>query len=969
MNCSVTRRRFLQATGGAALALSLKSLRWSSSADAAAAGDGFPSDLGRDYRDWESLYREKWTWDRIVKGTHLRANCAAACSWNVFVKDGVAWREEQNVVYTQTNKSTPDFGPRGCQKGACYTALSYSPARIKYPLKRVGPRGSGQWQRVSWDDALNEIADKIIDVCLKEGPEAIAFDFGTNIDFGPNSTAEMLLFSLLGIPSLDTLSGVGDLPMGAIQTWGLVNVDGTSDDWFHSDYILVWSMNPTYTRIPEAHFLWEARYKGARVVTIAPDYNATAIHADFWINPRIGTDSALGLAMANVILEEGLHNAAYMKEQTDLPFLVREDTKKFLRQSDLQAEGQDDVFYFWDETTGAPVEAPGSAGQSVQSLRLRTGRFFGAEIRPALEGSFTVKLADGRSVTVRPVFEQLKTRLADYTPERAAAITGVGASTIQRLARDFAKAKAALILASFGSCRHYHSDLLQRTMILLLALTGNQGKRGAGLRLSAMWEMFGFESLASGIELNPLIRLALKAYRPSVRMIEGFMQKVSREERAFQPYSFWLWDHAGMAEVSGRKEWCDPELKRNPADYKREAIARGWIPNYLPAGRDPKVFFATASNPLRRWPAPQLAERVLWPKLDLIVTANFRMSTTALKSDMVLPVAAYYEKRGIKYGQTYLPYIVYGDKAVEPLGEAKSEWEIYGRLAEKIQQRAKERSVGPYSGVFGEARNLATVFDQWSFDGRFHWQDDVKPLEHILSHSTQTAGLTWKQATELGATRIKDIGMYGAGNAVCSDFNSEETVYPSQWFVEQKEPWPTLTGRQQFYIDHPWFMEADEALPRHKEPPAAGGNYPLRLTGGHTRWSIHSAWRDQAFMLQLQRGEPVVYMNDRDAKARGVSDNDRIRIFNDLGEFEALVKIGSAVQPGVVISYHAWEPYQFRSWKGHQEVQPNPIKPLHMVGDYGHLQHRMWYASPNFMQRTIAVDIERASGDIPSGVA
>jgi DMSO reductase family type II enzyme molybdopterin subunit len=746
---------------------------------------------------------------------------------------------------------------------------------------------------------------------------------------------------------------VGDLPVGAIQTWGLVNVDGTSDDWFHADTILVWSMNPNMTRIPEAHFLWEARYRGAQVVTIAPDLNATAVHADLWLNPRVETDAALGLGLAGVIVGEGLHDAAYVREQTDLPVLVRDDTRRFLRQSDVEAGGREDVFYFWDEQTPGIVEAPGSAGHGVQSLRLQA-------IQPALAGTFTVRLANGRSVTVRPVFELLRARLADYTPERTAEITGVGAETIRQVARAIARARAVMILASFGSCKHYHSDLMQRVMILLLALTGNQGKRGAGLRLSAMWSLFGFESLASGFEMGTLQRLALKVYRPSVRMIEGYMRQVSREERPFQPYALWLWYHAGMDEVAGKTGWGDPSLPRPTAEYVKEAVERGWMPLYLPPTKRPRIFFATAANPLRRWAAPQAAEAVLWPKLDLIVSVNFRTSTTALRSDIVLPAAGYYEKRGIKYGQSYLPYFVFGDKAVEPLGEAKGEWEIYGRLAERIQERARERKVGPYKGVFEEDRDLATLFERWTFDGRFDFRDDVKPLDFILANSTQTRGLTWAEASKRGAARIQDIGMYGPGTAVCSDFAPGESVYPSQWFVEQKEPWPTLTGRQQFYLDHPWFLEAGEALPCHKEPPRAGGRFPLRLTGGHTRWSIHATWRDEQSMLRLQRGEPVAYMSAADAAARGLGDHDLATVRNDLGSFRVRVKVTPAVQPGQVVVYHAWEPYQFEGWQSAQEVVPSPIKPLHLVGDYGHLQHRMYYMCPQYAPRGTTVEVARA---------
>lgn len=372
------------------------------------------------------------------------------------------------------------------------------------------------------------------------------------------------------------------------------------------------------------------------------------------------------------------------------------------------------------------------------------------------------------------------------------------------------------------------------------------------------------------------------------------------------------------------------------------------------------MFFATCSNPLRSRAAPQVMERELWSRLDLAVNVNFRMSTTALKSDIVLPAAGYYEKRGIKYGQSYVSYIVFGDRAVEPLGEALGEWELYGRLAETVQRRARERGVGPYRDVFGKTRDLSTLYDRWSWQGRFSWRDDRPALDYILARSEPTRGLSWKEAVKRGATPIQGLGMYGPGNAVCSDFEAGETVYPSGWFVADKEPWPTLTGRQQFYIDHRWFLEAGEALPCHKEPPGAATGFPLRLSGGHTRWSIHAIWRDHAHMLRLQRGEPVVFASPVDVQRRALRDGERVRVYNDVGSFVAVLKVAPGVQPGEVIAYHAWEPYQFRGWRGSQEVVASPIKPLHLVGDYGHLTYRMYYASPGYTPRGTPVEIERA---------
>lgn len=949
MEIILSRRQFLAGTGASILALSLGNLRFAGASNQTAA----PAQIGKtpDYRNWEDVFRNKWTWDKVTKCTHLRANCISACSWNVFVRDGMVWREEQNAIYAQTSTALPDFNPRGCQKGACYSSLMYAPSRIKYPLERVGERGSGNWRRVSWDEALTAIADKIIDVCVEDGADCVVYDHGTtNIDMGVDLVGEASLFNLLGATQIDSWAGVGDLPMGAIQTWGMYNVDGTADDWVHSDYILMWVMNFQYTRIPECHFLWEARYKGTTVVSVAPDLNATSIHADMWLNPRVGTDAALALSMAQVIVSEKLYKTDYVKEQTDLPILVRDDTRRFLRGSDLKAGGKDDVLYFWDTKTNAPATVPGTPGHSSQTLAL-------GELDPALEGSFEVRLHDGKMVRVRPVFEILRERIAGLTPEQAAKITGVGPDTIRAVARGFARAKAGMILASWGAAKHYHSDLFQRAMILLVALTGNQGKRGGGLRIGAWFTVTEVEKWAFGVNPNLVQRLATLIHTPTVRETEQFFTDEAAK-RAFTPLIPWLYTHAGGAEAAGRKELNDPALKRPFAEYVQEATEKEWLHVHPKPGKNPKVYVFTGPNPLRRWPTPQLALKHLWPKLELIVNANVKMCTTGLYSDFLLPAAGYYEKASIKYTQSYLPYVVVGDKAVAPLGESKSEWEMFGLLAKKIQERAQQRRVGTYKTALGEERRLDDIYDEWTVGGSFHESDSEKPLDHILENSAVSRGYTWKEISEKGALPIKDIGEMVPTNSICSDYHAGETVYPSAWFTEKKEAWPTLTGRQQFYIDHPWFLELGEELPVHKEPPASGGNYPLRMTGGHTRWSIHSIWRDEPNLLRLQRGEPVMYMNEGDASSRGIQDHDRVRVSNDIGDFVIRVKIAASAQPGQVIVYHAWEPFQFQDWKGNQEPVASPWKTLHLAGDYGQLHYRMFYAAPCHGPRGATVEVQ-----------
>ena len=358
-----------------------------------------------EYRGFKDLYRKRWTWDRVAKGTHL-ANCVYQrnCCWHVYIKDGLVWREEQFAGYPRTNADVPDFNPRGCQKGACYSHRMYDPSRLTVPLKRVGERGEGKWKQISWEQALTEIADKYIDAMISEhdGPGSVYWDLGSSSSNGCHSLGLTRTGYVLDNPIFENTTEMGDDMPGAAVTAGKIIFTGSMDDLFYSDLILVWSGNPTFTHIPNAHFIHEARYKGAYIVTITPDFSPSAIHSDEWVPVNIGTDAALALSMAQVIVEEKLYKPDFMAEQTDMPLLVRLDTERFLRESDVRQEGDEDVFYVFDTIEDKVVEAP------KRNLKL-------GDLKPALEGVFDVETRDG-TVKVTTVFERLKVQLEGLYP-------------------------------------------------------------------------------------------------------------------------------------------------------------------------------------------------------------------------------------------------------------------------------------------------------------------------------------------------------------------------------------------------------------------------------------------------------------------------------------------------------------------------------------------------------------------------
>ena len=374
------------------------------------------------YGDWRNIYRDKWRWDKVVKSSHF-VNCwyQAHCAWNVYVKDGVVWREEQVARYEQTNADVPDPNPRGCQKGGCFSDRMYEAGRVKYPLKRVGPRGSGQWKRISWEEANLEIADKMLDITVNEGTDRIVWDLGPLYTEGSMTAAHQRHVVLLDHTVLDMNTEIGDGHRGAGETFGKISFERSADDYFYSDLIWIWGSNPIFTQIPNAHFLLEARYHGAKLVCISPDFSPSAVHADMHVPVKPGCDAALGLGIAQVLIEEDRIDRAFLSEQTDMPILVRDDTRLLLRNSDMQEGGSTEELYFWDEKKNAPVIVP------RKTLKL-------GGISPALEGHFEVTLANGEKVGVSTVFTRFKKTLVDYTPEKASAQCGTPANLIVELA-------------------------------------------------------------------------------------------------------------------------------------------------------------------------------------------------------------------------------------------------------------------------------------------------------------------------------------------------------------------------------------------------------------------------------------------------------------------------------------------------------------------------------------------------------
>ncbi|MEO7387700.1 MAG: molybdopterin-dependent oxidoreductase, partial [Gammaproteobacteria bacterium] len=590
------------------------------------------------------------------------------------------------------------------------------------------------------------------------------------------------------------------------------------------------------------------------------------------------------------------------------------------------AERADKTFYIWDEKARKPAKAPATgfgdppgapvpAPATPPSIALKG-------LKPALEGRWKVRTKDGR-VEVTTVYAMVKDLCnREYTPEKAQAITGVHADNIRAVARAFAKSGAGMIYAGYRACKWLHGDKLQRAWLLMCALTGNTGREGGGMQTTQLSKSDGFAKFVfAGI--GPRVKVAAIS----------------------------VWDYAKGDGKALNEKTYGQEMADHLDKHYRQSINNGWLPDY--AKTPWKMAFMCGHNTANWRAAGTRFRETVLSKLDTIVTMTPDMSVTAMYSDYVLPVSQHYERHDfVMEGRT--PYIQVLDQAVPPLGESEDDWSIMARLARSISTKAAARKLPPVKDMlYGKPmeHDYSKVNELFTLNGKIKDTRDI--VQFLIDNSDGIPKITFEELRQRGFVRADDSADVQFGKK--SPYSYE--VLAS---TRDKEPYATLTGRQQFYFDHDWFLSEGEALPVHVDPLAVKG-YPLRLTMGHARHGIHSMWRDDPLLLSLQRGEPDIYLHPGDAAKRGVQDGDLVRTFNSLGSFIAMAHVSSSIQSGSMFMFHGWDPMMFRDRQNFSGTIPTAglLKPTSLVGGYGHIGYRSPEYVPNQTYHDHTVDFEK----------
>lgn len=731
---------------------------------------------------------------------------------------------------------------------------------------------------------------------------------------------------------------------------------------------------------------------------------------------------------------------------------------------------------------------------------------------------------------------------APGTPAWQEQFTGVPAAVAARIGREFAQNAVdskgrSMILMGAGTNHWFHSDTIYRSFLALTTLTGCQGVNGGG------WAHYVGQEKVRPVTGHQQIANALDWNRPPRNMNQTAYWYLHADQFRYDGFgadtlaastgsgSLMGRTTADIIAQSARMGWSPsyPTFDRNPLDLADEAAAAGsepatWVVDQLRTGAlrfaadDPdapenfprilavwraNLFGSSAKgneyflrhllgtdSALRatETPAESRPRDVIWRepapegKLDLLLSLDFRQTSTTLLSDVVLPAATWYEKHDLSTTDMH-PFVHAFNPAIAPPWQARTDWETWKAIAQRFSELAArhlgvrrdlvavplmhdtpDAMANPHGTVrdwrSGDCdpvpgltmprlvtveRDFSAVFDQMTalgplleaqgattkgvrFDvaeqvdelrrrngeahggaasGRPSIARDVDVCEAILTLSGTTNGhlatqgfRTLEQRT---GTRLADLAAEHEGKQITfADTQAAPVpvITSPEWSgcesggrryspftinVERLKPWHTLTGRQHFYLDHDWMSDLGEGLPVFRPPldmaelfaePEVGSLHPggitVRYLTPHSKWSIHSEYQDNLFMLSLSRGGQTIWMSEPDAAKVGVGDNDWIEAVNRNGVVVARAIVSRRMPEGTVFMHHAQDrlvdvPIAEASGKRggiHNSLTRLLIKPTHLIGGYAQLTWAFNYLGPTGNQRDEITVIRRRSQEV-----
>ncbi|WP_024955001.1 molybdopterin-dependent oxidoreductase [Sulfurospirillum arcachonense] len=885
----------------------------------------------------ENMYRNEFDFSYGKKEEHGYAyhcvNCQGNCAWEVWSNNGVVTRENQSAKYPSINAQIPDFNPRGCNKGVQHSQIMYEKDRILYPMKRVGERGAGEWERISWDEAATEVAQNIWDVMVDEdkGPSKLMVHAGTGLLTEGRRAAPLRFSTQLGAVRIYPASYLGDMFSGAAIAYGEGNLGCTYDFMYTVNTAVFWGGNPSVSRIPDAHFVWEGKYNGAKVIVITPEFNASAKSADLWIPLKAGSDNILAMSIIYEILHKKMFKPAFMKHYTDLTFLVRKDNMKMLRRSDIEHakdehehEKYEEQFYCWNEKENKPALMPGSEGSDVKTLRLSD-----FNIEPALEGEWEIEI-EGEKVFVTTAFEIFKKSSEKFSPEMTQEDTGVHPDTVAQLARDIALPKVVEITTGFSLNKYFNGMMSIWNIASICGITGRMGPYGGlntenEFQLSGMGQLGGFAG-----KYNP-------------RFGSGFVGEFIFGD-GMNTFDKYFKDEDVKRAQNGMSKDEYMQVVNALLEEGEDGKVKGVKPHW-----SPEVALIVADSKFRRNKGSDYREAFL-RKMKYFAYVDTRMSETAIYADILLPAKSHYEVWDLRTSPGYHRFtnLAQPSANLKRVGEAMDEWSMFSLLAKKLEEIANKPENIEYAKVPDDKNYARDGFHDLSIFHKEYTNTDEESeseMEPYLGTDKQAVVAALENVEQYEPWTIEK--MYKGGGFLQLNEKAAKTspLYADRPFNSNEDhlykfvPFETLSGRQTFYVDHELYIKMGAMTNTGMKgirPDTA--SHPFVMMTPHARWSIHSNYKASRTLQRLQRGKPYIQVNRKVAAIKGIQDGEEIRVFNQLGEFFAMAKVSSSCPPDGLVMEHGWEPYMYRNKKGHNEVVPTGLNLLEMADGWGHLK-------------------------------
>jgi anaerobic dimethyl sulfoxide reductase subunit A len=778
----------------------------------------------------------------VVRYTCCGYHCANRCILKVRIRDGViiACEPDDTINFGIPHEDgylSEDLIDRGmvqtrpCAKGYTHARLIYDPRRLKYPMKRVGTRGEGKFTRISWDEAIDTIADKLVETKNNYGPYSILHEPYTGFQRCSFPLAPWFGAGFAGW-TCHSFGGFQE-PEHWVLGKEVVNGELIQDEAniFNSRLIVLWGSNPLTTLSGGfAYNLLRARERGIPIICIESRYSPSAeVLADQWIPIRPTTDVAMMIAMANIWFKESLYD--------------REFVDKYVEPEGLKK---------WQD--------------------------------------YVLGIDDG----------------LDKTPSWAETICGVPAETIEAFARLYARSKPVNLIAAGSVGRQFYGENPTRAIMYLQALSGNPGIPGGTCGAETCAQM-GHISLPM-----PSVNWKQKpgTYRPPV--------------------------------LTCAFKWLKAVDMREKLD--RGEISQGAYNNAIgnTAGNDPpniKMVILESNNHINSIPDINMNIRAM-KKLDFsVVSSYFPEMPAARYADILLPqISTALEGRacqcGILHQDLFFPganlgnYFIYRQKCVDPPGEIKTnEWvwvQIARRLglAEAYMPRLADVSADRWDAVIEDLHREA--YEDWMKN------DNVRPLDPPNWEDFQKNPVFRWEIKE-PYYPLKNSAKKGSAYAPVDITNKLDYDHPqleSRSLDDERFVLGTESGKIEFYSNliakGPGWLATNEFFPGSgkcygpgKLPPMAqmikGGKdtfysqdtrkYPILMSSPHSMYRVHSLLDNQS-LLAGDCYRHAVWLNVSDAKARGISDDDIVRVYNDIGEMRIHAFVTSRLVPGTACVFH-----------------------------------------------------------------